>query len=246
MTSVAKVERHAVTAWPSAHTEQAGGWLLRHTPGVTKRRNNSALPPAPDTRPEETIDAVEAFYAGRDLPVTVQISPAGQHTALDAALAARGYRHEAPTLVLTAPAAEVVSRAPAGPAVEITAGLTPGWRDAYANLAVSDLVLARMRLPTGYASVTVDGRTAALGLFVAGDGLTGVYCMATEPRFRRRGFAAAILRAGAEWSVTHRADLMYLQVEADNEGARRLYGKAGFTHSHGYHYRVSASRTVPL
>lgn len=246
MSSVAKVEQHAVSAWPSVHTEQAGQWLLRHTPGVARRRNNSALPVAPDGRPEETIDAVEAFYAERDLPVTVQISPAERHTVLDAALAARGYRHDAPTLVLTAPAGEVLSRVPAGPSVEITDGLTPQWRDAHGDPAVSDLVLARIRLSTGYASVTVDGRIAALGLIVAGDGLAGVYCMATGPAYRRRGFAAAVLRAGAAWSVQRGAELMYLQVEANNEGARRLYGNAGFIHSHGYHYRVAASRTVPL
>ncbi|WP_433795837.1 GNAT family N-acetyltransferase [Actinoplanes sp. CA-252034] len=231
MTSVAKIEEHAVVAWPSTHAEQGGGWLLRHTPGVGKRRNNSALPYGPSV----SVDVAEAFYRERDIPVTVQISPAEEHAELDAVLAARGYRHDAPTLVLTAPVAGVAAPEPT---VTIEPELTPAWRAAYGNDPVSEHVLARIGVATGFASVTVDSGIAALGLFVVADGLSGVFCMATSPEHRRRGHAAAILRAGAAWSAGHGADVLYLQVEDDNEGARALYGKVGFIHSHSYHYRV--------
>lgn len=231
MTSVARIEDHAAAAWPSTHTEQGGGWLLRHTPGVGKRRNNSALP----IGPVPSAGVAEAFYSVRDLPVIVQVSPAGEHTALDAELAGRGYRHDAPTLVLTAPVAAVAAPEPD---VVIVPELTPRWRAAYGNEAVSEHVLARITAATGYASVLIGGQIAALGLFVAGDGLSGVFCMATAPEHRRKGLAAAILRAGAVWSAEQGAEMLYLQVEEDNDAARRLYGKTGFTFSHSYHYRV--------
>jgi GNAT superfamily N-acetyltransferase len=229
---VAKIESHAVRAWPSTHAEQAGGWLLRHTPGVGKRRNNSALPSPGVT---DGIETAEEFYRKRDMPVIVQVSPAEEHSALDGTLAARGYRHDAPTLVLAAAPGDVMRPAPG---VDIGTELTPAWRSAYGNDAVSEHVLDRITLTTGFASIVVDSRVAALGLFVVGDGVAGVFCMATEPRHRRRGLAEAILRAGASWSAGRGADLLYLQVEEENEVARTLYAKAGFEHSHSYHYRV--------
>jgi ribosomal protein S18 acetylase RimI-like enzyme len=231
MASIAEIEAHAVGAWPSTRVERAGGWLLRHTPGVGKRRNNSALP----SGPAPSVDVAEAFYRALGIPVIVQISPVEEHAALDAVLAARGYRHDAPTLVMTATAADVAA---ADPAVVIVPELTPAWRAAYGNQAVSEHVLDRITASTGYASVTVGGEIAALGLFVAGDGLSGVFCMATSPGHRRQGLAASILRAGAAWSARQGADLLYLQVEDDNEAALGLYRKAGFSRSHSYHYRV--------
>nr|GID82367.1 N-acetyltransferase GCN5 [Actinoplanes derwentensis] len=232
------IEEHAASAWPAVHSTRDEGWLLRHSPGVGKRRNNSALPVAGTP----AIDTAEQYYRSRDLPVVVQISPAEDHTALDETLAGLGYRHDAPTLVLTAPTATVSGPAPE---VEIT-GLTPDWREAYGNAAVSTHVLDRIERPAGFASITVDDRIAALGLFVVGDGLAGVFCMATSPRYRRRGHAAAILRAGAAWSAAQGSDLLYLQVEEDNFPARRLYEGVGFTFSHGYHYRVRDSWPEPV
>jgi ribosomal protein S18 acetylase RimI-like enzyme len=232
VSSVAKIESHAVGAWPSTFSEQAGGWLLRHTPGVGKRRNNSALPPPGAAG---GIGVAEDFYRERDMPVIVQVSPAEEHAALDRVLAERGYRHDAPTLVLAAPVGDVMRRVPE---VEIASGLTPAWRAAYGNEAVSEHVLDRIGLTTGFASIVVDSRIAALGLFVVDDGIGGVFCMATDPPCRRRGLAEAILRAGAAWSADQGAESLYLQVEEENEAARKLYAKVGFVHSHSYHYRV--------
>lgn len=233
MIRAAHIEEHAASAWPASHTSRDGGWLLRHTPGVGRRRNNSALPIAGTP----LVEAAEHYYQSRELAVTIQVSPAEEHTALDRELAGRGYRYDAPTLVLTAPVPVVAAPSP----VEIGA-VTPAWREAYGNDAVTTHVLDRIAGPAGFASVTVDGAVAALGLFVAGDGLAGVFCMATAEPHRRRGHATAILRAGATWAAGQGADLLYLQVEKDNTPALRLYEGVGFTLSHSYHYRIQDGR----
>ena len=38
------VEELAARGWPAAQTVRLDGWLLRHTPSLTRRRSNSALP----------------------------------------------------------------------------------------------------------------------------------------------------------------------------------------------------------
>jgi len=291
----AQVERSAAAAWPAGRSEAVAGWLLRQTPGVRRQRSNSALPPAPELHPERTLDAVEAFYRAAGLPALVQVSPAERHAALDATLAARGYRRAAPTLVLAGSAAEIITgtasatpwaaaeiitgtasatpRAAAEVIAETAAGapwpaagvlggsaaVTPGsagvvidaaaggaWLAAYQAFngpvdtsPVAEVVLARVPSPAGFARIEVDGRAVAIGLFVATGEWAGVFCMATDRAYRRRGLALAVLGAGARWAAAHGCAGLYLQVERGNDAARYLYARAGFTHSHSYHYRVA-------
>jgi GNAT superfamily N-acetyltransferase len=240
------IEQSAAAAWPAGRTETAAGWLLRHTPGVARRRSNSALPPAPDRHPEAALDAVEAFYRAAGLPITVQVSPAEQHSVLDAALAARGYRREAPTLVLTAPTADVIAATPpAAPDVVVHPTASAEWLAAYQALngpedtsAVAERVLARVPSPAAFVLLRLDGRDAAIGMFVADGDRAGVFCMATRQEYRRRGLALTVLGTGARWAATLDCHSLYLQVEEGTVAARELYSRVGFAHSHRYHYRV--------
>ncbi|WP_354641737.1 GNAT family N-acetyltransferase [Kitasatospora camelliae] len=262
------VERLAADAWPAGHSVRTGGWLLRHTAGVDRRRSNSALPeghgpdrtgPGPDrtgldrTDPAGAAGAydlapVEAFYAERGLPVTVQVSPAEQHTALDAHLAARGYRLAAPTLVCVAATADTLATpAATAPGVSVRSEEHPGpaWTAAFTALdgrpdsaAVAERVIARIPGPAAFLSAAVDGEPAGIALFAAAEGWAGVFCLATHPRHRRRGVAGAVLREGARWARERSAEYLYLQVEEANTAARALYTRAGFRPSHRYHYRV--------
>ena len=63
--------------------------------------------------------------------------------------------------------------------------------------------------------------------------------LAHDRACRRRGLALAVLGAGARWAAARGCAGLYLQVEQGNNAARYLYARAGFTHSHSYHYRVS-------
>ncbi|NGO73477.1 GNAT family N-acetyltransferase, partial [Streptomyces boncukensis] len=194
------------------------------------------------------LAALEAFYAEHGLPAAVQVTPADRHSALDARLAARGYRSTAPVLALTAPAARVAEGAGARGgqgAVELAGAPTAAWLDAFHALdgggdgaVVSRQVLPRIADPAGYACAVRDGRVAGIALFVASAGAAGVFCVAVRPDCRRRGVAEGLLRAGAHWALGRGAEQLYLQVAEANDAARRLYERAGFTLSHRYHYRV--------
>lgn len=59
-----------------------------------------------------------------------------------------------------------------------------------------------------------------------------------DPEQRRRGLATAVMTALARRALDEGASAAWLQVEADNDGARALYDGMGFApHHHYHHYR---------
>ncbi len=247
--AVDQVERRAIAAWPAGVVEARDGWLLRHTPDVRRRRSNSAVPPA-EVPGVEAIERMEAFYRERGRPVLVQVGPSDRHAELDEVLAARGYRREAPTALLTAFTDDVIA-ATGGEEADLEES-PDGWVKIFAELdehadsaMVGERVISRIAAPRAFVSVMRDGRPAGMGLFVADSGWAGVFSMATRPERRGEGIGAAVLGTGARWAARVGAHRMYLQVEVDNENAHRLYTRAGFTWSHGYHYRVGEGSATP-
>ncbi len=242
------IERAAAAAWPAAIAEERAGGLLRATPGVPLRRNNSALPlAAPDagspdrspgaagggSAPDEAspgapfgapLDpaAVERFYAARGTGAVIAVAPAERHPALDGALEAAGWPAEGCTDVLVADSSAVALALPAPAGVERVDPLA--WPDA----AIRDEVIARSGGEV--VAVAIGDRGAALCIRT-GD-LGGVFRLHVAPAARRRGIGARLLAACAAV-----APVLYAQVERDNDAAQALFARAGFTRSHGYHYR---------
>jgi hypothetical protein len=81
----------------------------------------------------QILELAERFYARRRQPTVVQVSPAELHGRLDRELAARGYRRQAPTLVLTTPIQRLPVSAPTTPtlAVSVTDTATSQWLAAW-------------------------------------------------------------------------------------------------------------------
>jgi ribosomal protein S18 acetylase RimI-like enzyme len=250
------VEELAARGWPAAEALRRDGWLLRYTPSLTRRRSNSALPLAghPDPGP------VEDFYARRGARALVQVSPAEERTGLDGELARRGWTREGATDVLvadadavraaTAPdatraatAPDAVRAAAARDEVTLADRLDAGWIAAWAaceERADADeharTVLARIEPPTAYARARGD---LGVGLAVCERGWAGLFCVATAPGARRRGIASHVVHTLTTWAVERGAQRLYLQVASANAAAHGLYERAGFTRSHGYHYRAA-------
>jgi N-acetylglutamate synthase len=236
-----ELEALAARAWPAVCNERIDGWLLRRTPTVQRRRSNSALPIGRDGA---SIETVERFYRGHGMTPLVQLAPAEQLGALDAELAARGWRVDGATDILVA--REVPVSAAADVDVTVRGNVDGAWLEAWvAAEGRSDAeetyahVLQRIPSPAGFAIAHIEGRPAGVGIAVCQSGWSGVYCMATDPAVRRRGVARAVLSSLAAWSRDHGARGVYLHVEHDNPAARALYAALGFERSHGYHFRVA-------
>jgi GNAT superfamily N-acetyltransferase len=235
-----RLERAAARGWPAAEVQEAGGWLLRATPALSRARSNGALPLVPDP----DLDLLEAWYAARGRPAGVQVAPLERHGALDDRLAARGYVAEYEVDVLTAPAAAVP--APAEP-VALLSAPSPRWLEAWGRAEEREDVAAHARTVlaavTGRAAFALAPRGLGVGLAVRDpdEAVAGLFCLASARPARGQGIGTAVLRALAEWAAGEGAELLYLQVGRRNP-AQALYRRHGFTRAHGYHHRTAPPR----
>jgi N-acetylglutamate synthase len=230
---VSEIERAALATWPANEVEHSDGWVLRSCDRLTRRRSNSAVPLEPDA----PIEAAERFYAERGSTSLIQVSPLERRGDLDAALAGRGYRVDAPVTCLHTERAALTDIDAPEFAVLVDDTPHPRWLAAVVACGGKpEPELERVSWPVGFA-VAVHGESpVGVGMFAVSAGWCAVYGMRTSPAWRGRGVAAALMRAGARWAAA--AQRIFLQVEDDNPVARSRYESLGFLPSHRYHYRI--------
>lgn len=230
--------------WPAIEEARVDGWIARFSSGVTQRAN-SVVPKAAPADLDAAIATVQDLYEQRGLPTLFQLTPG---TDLDHALAARGYVGGSPTSVHTVD----LGTPRAAPGVDIADAPDQDWLDLWwavdgrgdsDALAVAQKILAGG--PALYATVRDEHGAAGVGRLALVDDWGGVYCLAVRPDARRRGLGRLVLdgllAAGRERGITR----SWLQVRAENLGARRLYQRAGYTEVSRYHYR-SHRRQEPV
>ncbi len=240
------IERATLWAWPPERTAGVSGWLLRQGSTATRRQNSVQAPTfSGEVTLDQAIAAVEAWYAGFARLACFQLSDASQPPGLDAILAERGYRLEAPSEVLVrdlampppAPADVTLEGRPTAFVMQALAD--PHWPAA--ERAARARLFGRIRRPLTFAVRAAGGVPVAGGLAVVDGPLLGIFAMRTAVTARRSGHARAMLTRLLGWGHAMGARTAYLQVEAANVPAGTLYRSAGFRPLYAYHYRVAAT-----
>ena len=237
------LDRLAAVAWPATETDERRGWLLAAAPGVSSRRVNCALPPPGTTDvPEDVV----AWFRERGAPASVRLSPADQLVELDTRLAARGWVHDSATDVLVGRPERVREAFAAEHPVEridvepwLAAWRRFGGRRSSESAAAE--LIRRIADETVPLVATRDGEEAGIALVVLQEGWSIVFEVAVAPEHRRDHVAQSLVRA---WADAAGDRGMQLQVERDNAPGHALYARAGFSLSHGYHYRAEPSTTL--
>jgi ribosomal protein S18 acetylase RimI-like enzyme len=125
-----------------------------------------------------------------------------------------------------------------GPAELATArSILTGCPSVYALVRSDDgapAAVGRLALPADNAAVYAP-KPAGTGGAVGGRG--GLYCMATRPEARRRGYARRIMQALLREGAAREVEGYWLLVTAANHGAQQLYAAAGFSEAGRYIYR---------
>ncbi|MFF3861247.1 GNAT family N-acetyltransferase [Streptomyces sp. NPDC002209] len=236
--SFEELARTGARAWQPLESEPLGEWTLRASGGFT-RRANSVLPLGDPGLPlDEALARVTSWYAERDLPAYVQTATGavGTQELLGAELERRGWVNEVSAQVRIAALAPIadVDTAAAGAEVRLARAPDEEWLGRYGR--VEDPEVARRVLVAGPSVwfATLPGR--AIGRLVVDGRWAGFAAVEVDPAHRRTGLGTAVMAVLARQALEEGASAAWLQVEADNEGARALYDGLGFATHHVYHH----------
>lgn len=238
--------RHAEEAGLNASTppQQArvDGWLIRLSPGKAKRSRCVNAQAAGSTPLEHLLTRCRQAFDAAGLPLIVRITPFSQPADLDAQLAAQGwFAFDAADVMVRSdldrlPGSADFLQAIDAPLYAQTVGALRG-SSATAITAHAERMLAAPMPYQGFALQDEEGRLLACGQFVREGDIVGLYDIFTPPEHRGRGHALQLCGALLQIAKAQGATQAYLQVGSDNEVAKRLYTRLGFSFAYRYHYR---------
>ncbi len=221
--------------WPPAAIRRVGPWAIRQGQGGGQRV--SAANAAGGWTEADIPAAEEAMAAlGQDLLFVIWDGDA----ALDAALAARGYRvndpvvaYAAPSAALAEPAPPFLTTFPHWPPLGIATALWAEAGTGPARLAVME----RAAGPKCAILGRTGDRAAGVAFVACHDTAAMLHALEVAPQLRRQGVAHNIMRAAAAWAQDHGATTLIVLVTQANAGARALYASLGMVVVGQYHYR---------
>ena len=240
---VRRFEAAGFRAWPASAVHYDGTWVVRLTAGHPAKRLNSVNPLDPDDvhdLPERIARAGRRFDAyGR--PLTFRLSPLSG-AVLCRHLESEGWAGFAESLVMQLALDDdavhgAMDQIPmkdmgrfVGAAMK-TSGLDPALRAGLSE------IIGSIQPEAGLFVLERDEEPLATAICVHDGDLAGLFEIATDAAERGKGFARRMVLSALKWARLRGARQAWLQVEADNLAARRLYESLGFSELYRYHYR---------
>jgi ribosomal protein S18 acetylase RimI-like enzyme len=243
LATVRRFEAAGFRAWPAGTVHYDGTWVLRLTEGHPAKRLNSVNPLDPgDTNDiaERAARAAIRFEAfGR--PLTFRLSPLSGE-AISRHLDAEGWDSFGHSIVMQLAldddavhgAMDQIPMKDMGRfvgAALITQGADPALRSGLLE------IIGAIQPEAGLFVLEGEEEPLATAICVHDGDLAGLFEVATIAAERGNGFGRRIVLSALKWARLRGARTAWLQVEAGNEAAIRLYGSLGFTETYRYHYR---------
>ncbi len=221
----ASVEEACLNAWPALKEIFYDGWLIRLAEGETRRTNSVNVIGPGRYAVADKIAYCEAVYRAHGQPTYFRIR-SNDDPALDALLAARGFRAEDET---HAPCSWISPAHRRKPLIAISkSSVTPPsleWLAAHARFTgrpvapiaddgdIRRRLLDLVGLPIAFAAARDgDGHIVSLAYGALHDRLVSLQWVATDPARRREGLSRAVLSALLGWARDQGATGACLQV----------------------------------
>ena len=222
--------------WPPLSEITVADWRIRHGDGGGKRVSAATALSAAACG---TIDrACRVMRADARKPI-FRLSP--EQVVLDDLLAQRGFSLVDPSVMLAAPAKDLVDLR-IRPLDAVPSPVRLGihhqlWSQAGMPPA-RHRVMDRVRGPKAWLLGRMDDRAAGVGFVAVSKGIAFLHAVEVRPKYRRRGVARALIHRAARFALSVEAEWIALAVTEANDGARSLYRGLGMKDVCRYHYRV--------
>jgi len=244
LASVRRLEVAGFRAWPAQRVHYDGTWVVRLSASHPARRLNSVNPldPLDIARLDERVSALAARFRAAARPLVFRISPLSG-PALSAHLDAKGWSSQAESLVMRLPLVEALvdqalDQIPLKDVARFAgaASVVHGYDETrQAGLAQ---VIDSIEPEAGLFVLEHGDRPVATAICVHDGDLAGLFEVASAPSERGKGFGRRIVLSALKWARLRGATEAWLQVEADNAAALKLYSALGFHEVYRYHYRL--------
>lgn len=240
---VRRLEAVGFRAWPASSVQYDGSWQLRLSGGHPSKRLNCvvALDPSDSKDIALRLEKAGRKFEAHGRPLLVRETPLSPRPLIDT-LEQDGWERFDESLTMIGDLSELT--------LPDTLDHLPTQdigRFVDADLAVHDSdptlkpalaeVITSIKPPTGLFLIEdPESGPLASTLCVQDNDLAGMMSLAVRSDRRRQGVGLEILTSALRWARMRGAKTAWLQVSADNEAARQLYGKIGFEVAYRYHY----------
>lgn len=241
--TVRRFEAAGFRAWPASAVHYDGTWVVRLTAGHPAKRLNSVNPLDPEDVldiPGRIVRAGQRFDAyGR--PLIFRLSPLAG-TPLLSHLDSEGWEPFGASLVMVL---DLDNEAVHGAMDQIpmkdmarfvSASMETHGAAAALRPGLSEIV-GSIQPEVGLFVSEREGQPLATAICVHDGDLAGLFEVATTESERGQGHGRRLILSALKWARLRGARQAWLQVEAANSVACRLYASLGFTVLYRYHYR---------
>ncbi len=236
---IRRFETAAARALPPSETIDVRGWTVILGRGTVHRLNAAVTNGYRPRNLLAQIEATERRLVARRRELRFRLTELDR--TVDAVLDARGYTRTGDVVIMTVPLSSIPEHEPQA---ELLPAVTPRFLERYRAWAGYDDVrrdeigesLAKLSAPH-----VVGIAPHAIAVGVVDDDLVGVFDVATDPTVRRQGHGHRISLDVLAWGRHVGASVGYVQVHSENDPARALYSKIGFTGAYRYWYRVRST-----
>lgn len=243
-----RVEETCTSAWPALREVPLGDWVLRLSPGVSRRANSLNPLNARAGDVDAAIAAARPVLETAGQPALFRVLTPLLDPAVDHRLAALGFTAEGETITLYADGTDMAPLS--DPDIRVRPRPDDAWLAAMyamqergpAERAVYARIVGSLTVPAAFASLAVDGRIVSAAFAALHDRLLCIESVVTDGAHRGRGLARRMLGGLFAWGEAQGMNGACLQVQADNDPAIRLYHRLGLTAElYRYHYRRAPS-----
>ncbi len=244
---VALYQELSTNSWPSKSMITLNGWKLRISEGVTKRANSVSPLKYEGEDLRKDVENVERIYRQNNLPTIFQLADYYQPSNLFDFLIECDYKEIDETIVMIAKIDKILD-IPVNSNFNYISSETDldSWINDFKTISPEGSsriegmkkIIQRLTDPKPCFFTAVEEEPIAVGLTVTERDFMVIYNMFTHPEFRRQGIAKSILVKMIEKGKKDNVKKIYLQVEADNFGAIKLYSKIGMKECYRYRYLI--------